>query len=280
MLHQHSTLNCKGLLLDLSNPIVMGILNVTPDSFFDGGKYSSDLQILKQAEKMINEGAKILDIGGMSSRPGAEIIDTSEELQRVLPTIRAISKTFPNTIQSIDTINSIVAAEAVANGASIINDISAGSLDKKMFQTVAELDVPYILMHMKGKPNNMQENPVYDDVVVEILDFLIEKIGQLRNLGVKDIIIDLGFGFGKEIDDNFRLLKSMHAFKILEFPILAGISRKSFIYKTLNTDVEGALAGTIALNMFALDQGAKILRVHDVKEAVDTIKIWESLNNI
>ncbi len=280
MLQQHSTLNCKGKLVDLSKPIVMGVLNITPDSFFDGGKYTRLDHALMQAERMLKEGARILDIGGMSSRPGAEIIDEEEELRRVLPVIDEILKSYRDTIISIDTVNSKVARMAVLHGASIINDISAGSIDSDLIQTVADLDVPYILMHMKGKPANMQENPEYDDVIIEVMDFLIKKVGQLRSYGIKDIIIDPGFGFGKEIEHNFRLLKNMHAFKILDLPILAGISRKSFIYKTLNISPKDALAGTIALHMTALDQGAKIIRAHDVKEAIQTIQLWQELNNV
>ena len=280
MLDHQTTLNCKGKLLDLSHPIVMGILNLTPDSFYDGGKYNSASVILKQTEKMLEEGATILDIGGMSSRPGAQIIDTEEELQRVIPAIKMILKNFPDTTLSIDTIRSKVAIEAVNHGVSMVNDISAGNLDPEMFQSIANLEVPYILMHMQGKPTDMQQNPAYENVVLEILDFFIGKVGKLRSLGVKDIIIDPGFGFGKEIEHNFRLLKNLHAFKILEIPVLAGISRKSFIYKTLDIKPKEALTGTIALHMTALDQGATILRVHDVKEAVETIKIWQVLQNI
>ena len=280
MLYQPTTLNCKGKLLDLSSPKVMGILNTTPDSFYDGGQFQNEKSILDQAEKMILEGVDIIDIGGMSSRPGAEIIGTEKELQRVIPAIQSIIKAFPESIISIDTINSKVAKEAVSAGASIINDISAGILDEQMFDTVAALKVPYVLMHMKGKPNNMQKAPVYDDVLTEVLDFLIERVGKLRLLGVKDIVIDPGFGFGKEIEHNFRLIRHLHVFRMMELPILAGISRKSFIYKTLNSSAEGALTGTIALHMVALDEGAKILRVHDVKAAVETIKIWESLQNV
>ncbi len=280
MLYQPTTLNCKGKLLDLSSPKVMGILNTTPDSFYDGGQFQNEKSILDQAEKMILEGVDIIDIGGMSSRPGAEIIGTEKELQRVIPAIQSIIKAFPESIISIDTINSKVAKEAVSAGASIINDISAGILDEQMFDTVAALKVPYVLMHMKGKPNNMQKAPVYDDVLTEVLDFLIERVGKLRLLGVKDIVIDPGFGFGKEIEHNFRLIRHLHVFRMMELPILAGISRKSFIYKTLNSSAKGALTGTIALHMVALDEGAKILRVHDVKAAVETIKIWESLQNV
>lgn len=279
MLYEQTTLNCKGKLIDLSEPIVMGVLNVTPDSFFDGGQYTSEAQIILQTEKMLNDGATIIDVGGMSSRPGARVIKVEEELDRVLPAIQAIRQAFPNTLISIDTVRAKVAEEAVKHGASLINDISAGSLDEAMFQTVANLKVPYILMHMQGRPETMQDQPVYKDVILEVIDFMIEKIGQLRGLGVKDLVIDPGFGFGKEISHNFQLLKKMHAFKILEVPILAGISRKSFIYNTLNISPEEALTGTTALHMIALEQGAKILRVHDVKEAVQTIKIWQALEN-
>ena len=277
MLHQQYTLNCKGKLLDLSHPIVMGILNVTPDSFYDGGKYVSDTSILEKAAKMLEEGAQIIDIGGMSSRPGAEIISVQEELDRVLPSIEMIMKHYPEAIISIDTIRSAVAKQAVQSGASIINDISAGKFDDQLFQTVADLEVPYILMHMQGKPKDMQENPAYKDIALEVLDFMIAQVGQLRALGVKDICIDPGFGFGKSLDHNYQLLKKMHIFKILELPILAGISRKSMIYKLLNTTPDKALNGTSALHMIALQEGARILRVHDVREAVEVVQLWQQL---
>lgn len=277
MLHQQYTLNCKGKLLDLSHPIVMGILNVTPDSFYDGGKYVSDTSILEKGAKMLEEGAQIIDIGGMSSRPGAEIISIQEELDRVLPNIEMIMKHYPEAIISIDTIRSAVAKQAVQSGASIINDISAGKFDDQLFQTVADLDVPYILMHMQGKPKDMQENPAYKDIALEVLDFMIAQVGQLRALGVKDICIDPGFGFGKSLEHNYQLLKKMHIFKILELPILAGISRKSMIYKLLNTTPDKALNGTSALHMIALQEGARILRVHDVREAVEVVQLWQQL---
>ena len=273
MLFPKITLNCKGQLVSLEEPIVMGILNITPDSFFDGGQYTKDDSFLQQTEKMLAEGAKIIDIGGMSSRPGAEIIDTSEELDRVIPVIEKITQYFPNTIISIDTIRSVVAKAAVEAGASIINDISAGKLDEDFYQTVANLDVPYILMHMLGKPKNMQDNPTYEDISLTILDFFIKEVGKLRELGIKDIILDPGFGFGKTIDHNYEILNKLHTFQILDLPILAGMSRKSMIYKFLGTSSQTALNGTTALNMVALQQGAKILRVHDVKEAVETIKL-------
>ena len=278
MLHPKSTLNCNGQLIDLSEPIIMGVLNVTPDSFFDGGKYKNGEALLQQVGKMISAGAMIIDVGGMSSRPGAEIINVSEELSRVIPIIKQIKEHFPTIIISIDTVRSEVARQSVAAGASIINDISAGSIDDQMFETVAELNVPYILMHMQGKPENMQQHPDYQDVTKNVLDFFIEKIGELRALGVKDIILDPGFGFGKTIQHNYQLLQNFAIFKILDLSLLAGISRKSMIYKVLGSTPEEALNGTTVLNTLALERGAKILRVHDVKEAKETITLWKQLN--
>lgn len=280
MLNPHLTLNCKGKILSLNDPIVMGILNVTPDSFFDGGKHNSDKAIIEQAEKMILEGAKIIDIGGMSSRPGAKIISESAELKRILPAIKGIHSEFPEVIISIDTVNANVAKEAVNAGASIVNDISAGKLDPKMYQTVAQLETPYILMHMKGLPSGMQSNPNYENVVQEILDFFIWEIEKLQISGIKDIVLDVGFGFGKTVQHNYDLLKSMHVFKMLDYPILAGISRKSMICKVLKINPKHALNGTTALHMVALQQGAKILRVHDVKEAMEVIALWKALERV
>jgi dihydropteroate synthase len=278
MLHPKSTLNCNGQLIDLSEPIIMGVLNVTPDSFFDGGKYENVKALLQQVGKMISAGAMIIDVGGMSSRPGAEIINVSEELSRVIPIIKQIKEHFPTIIISIDTVRSEVARQSVAAGASIINDISAGSIDDQMFETVAELNVPYILMHMQGKPEDMQQDPDYQDVTKNVLDFFIEKIRELRALGVKDIILDPGFGFGKTIQHNYQLLQNFAIFKILDLSLLAGISRKSMIYKVLDSTPEEALNGTTVLNTLALERGAKILRVHDVKEAKETITLWKQLN--
>ncbi|MCH2082575.1 MAG: dihydropteroate synthase [Saprospiraceae bacterium] len=258
----------------------MGILNITPDSFFDGGKYMSNTSILGKATKMLEEGAQIIDIGGMSSRPGADFISVQEELDRILPAVEIINKHYPETIISIDTIRSAVAKQAVSSGACIINDISAGKFDDELFQTVAQLKVPYILMHMQGQPKNMQTNPDYKDIALEVLDFMIEKVGQLRALGVKDICIDPGFGFGKSLQHNYQLLKKMHIFKILELPILCGLSRKSMIYKLLNTTPDKALNGTSALHMIALQEGAKILRVHDVREAFEVIQLWQNLEKV
>ncbi|MEN0003951.1 MAG: dihydropteroate synthase [Bacteroidota bacterium] len=277
MLHAQTTLNCKGFLLDLSTPIVMGILNVTPDSFYDGGKYQKDTAILRQVEKMLEEGAAIIDIGGMSSRPGAEIISVDEELGRVIPVVTAIHREFPAALLSVDTIRGKVAKTAVEAGAHLINDISAGRLDESMYPTIAELKVPYILMHMKGQPKTMQQQTQYQDLVEEILDFLIAEVGKLKTMGIVDIVIDPGFGFGKTVGQNFELLKKMHVFHILGLPILAGLSRKSMIYKSLNITAADALNGTTALNMVALQQGARILRVHDVQAAVETIKLWQQL---
>ncbi len=277
MLFQQTTLNCKGKLLDLSTPLVMGILNVTPDSFYDGGRLDSDKKILTQTEKMIREGAAIIDVGGVSTRPGALAISLEEELERTIPVIRMLHKEFPETVLSIDTFRSAVAEAAFEHGASIINDISAGSFDEKMFSVVGKLGLPYVLMHIQGSPENMQKNPEYENVVEEVLGFMIAKIAELRNAGVKDIIIDPGFGFGKTVTHNFELLKNLHVFKILELPILVGISRKSMICKVLNVNPENALNGTTALHIVALQQGTKIIRAHDVKEALQTIRLFQQL---
>jgi dihydropteroate synthase len=274
MLFQQTTINCNGQLVSLETPVVMGILNITPDSFYDGGKHQLLDGQLRQVEKMLKEGATFIDIGGMSSRPGAETISVEEELRRVMPVIEKVLDKFPETLISIDTIHSEVASATVSAGASIVNDISAGRMDNKMYEMVASLGTPYILMHMQGEPQKMQENPTYQNVTLEVLDFFIQEIGKLRSLGVKDIIVDPGFGFGKTVEHNYELLKKMHVFKMLEVPILAGISRKSMICKVLKVNPEKALNGTTALHIVALQQGAKILRVHDVKEAVECIRLF------
>ncbi|MCG8332371.1 MAG: dihydropteroate synthase [Chitinophagales bacterium] len=280
MLYQQQTLNCKGRLLSLEQPVIMGILNITPDSFFDGGKYNQESSILAQTEKMLQEGASIIDVGGMSSRPGAEVISVEEELQRVIPVIKSIHHNFPEALISIDTVQSRVAIESITAGAHIVNDISAARIDPQMYSTVAKLGVPYILMHMQGKPNNMQDAPNYDNVVQQVLDFLIQEVGKLRALGVKDILLDPGFGFGKTVEHNYELLKKLSALKITGLPILAGVSRKSMICKVLKVNPDKALNGTTALNMIALQQGASILRVHDVKEARETIRLWQQLESV
>ncbi len=277
MFHPQTTLNCKGKLVSLEKPLVMGILNVTPDSFFDGGKHTGSSQQLRQVEKMLNEGATFIDVGGMSSRPGAEIIGIDEELRRVIPIIEAVGKECPEALISIDTIRSEVAKASVETGASMVNDISAGAFDEQLYETVAALGVPYVLMHMQGRPDTMQAAPNYSDVVQEVLDFFIREVGKLRQLGVKDILLDPGFGFGKTVEHNYQLLKKMHVFQVLDCPILAGISRKSMICKVLNINPEQALNGTTALHMVALQQGVKILRAHDVKEALEVIRLWEQM---
>ena len=277
MLEPQTTLNCNGRLLSLAEPLIMGIINVTPDSFHDGGVHTDQKLMLKKVEEMLAAGAAIIDVGGMSSRPGAEIITVEEELKRVIPAITAINKHFSEAIISIDTIHGQVARAAVVAGAAIINDISAGKTDSTMYPTVAELGVPYILMHMKGQPKNMQQQATYKNVRTAVLDFFIQEISKLRALGVNDIIVDPGFGFGKSLSHNYQLLNYLHIFKILDVPILAGLSRKSMIYKALGLTPAAALNGTSVLNLVALQQGASILRVHDVKEAKQTIQLFQLL---
>jgi dihydropteroate synthase len=278
MLFPQTTLNCNGDLLDVEKPIVMGILNITPDSFFDGGRFQSEKAILTQVEKMLSEGAAIIDIGGMSSRPGAAFVSNEEEIQRVVPAIQAIKKTFPEAILSVDTWRSEVAKVSIEEGAGIINDISGGQFDEQLFEIVANFkNVPFVLMHIKGTPDSMQRAPHYDNVLEEILKYFIEKAGRLRELGVKDIVLDPGFGFGKTIEHNYEILKNMHVFQIMEMPILAGISRKSMIYKYLDILPSETLSATSTLHLVALQQGAKILRAHDVKEAIEVIKLYKML---
>ncbi|WP_288956647.1 dihydropteroate synthase [uncultured Polaribacter sp.] len=272
------TINCKGKLVDLSSPKVMGILNITPDSFYDGGKYKNTSDILSQTEKMLTEGATFIDVGAYSSRPGAKHISEEEELQRIVPVINLLVKEFPEIIISVDTFRSKIATETIETGAAIVNDISGGNMDAKMFETVAKLQVPYILMHMLGTPQNMQKNPVYDDVTKDIISFFAEQIHKLHQLKLNDAIIDVGFGFGKTIPHNFEILKNLSLFKSLDAPILAGISRKSMLYKTLDITAQEALNATTSANTIALLNGANILRVHDVKEAMETIKIVEQIS--
>lgn len=274
------TLNCKGRLLVVDKPLVMGIINVTPDSFYELSRKQSIDGLLQQAELMINDGAAILDIGGQSSRPGSEPVNEDEELKRVIPAIEAISGRFRDVIISIDTYYAGVANKAVEAGASIINDISAGSMDAEMIATAANLKVPYVLMHMQGTPGDMQHAPYYENVTREVLDFFIAKTDELRKAGVNDIIIDPGFGFGKTIVHNFELLRNLGFFKMLNCPLLVGISRKSTIYKTLNITPDQALNGTTVLNTVSLMNGASILRVHDVKEAVQAVKLVVAMNEV
>ncbi|MFV0530935.1 MAG: dihydropteroate synthase [Flavobacteriales bacterium] len=273
------TINCKGKLIDLNTPKVMGILNITPDSFFDGGKYMCKSALLHQAEKMLQEGAHFMDVGSYSSRPGADHISEEEEIKRLIPAIELLMKHFPDSLISVDTFRSVVAKKAIEAGASLINDISGGEMDSLMFQMVADLQVPYILMHMKGTPQNMQQNPFYEDIILEVNQYFAEKVSQLRNLGVHDIILDAGFGFGKTLKHNYQLLKNHELIGFGELPILTGISRKSMIYTTLNTTPQKSLNGTTVLNTIALQKGASILRVHDVKEAMECIQLIETLQS-
>lgn len=273
-------INAGGRLLDLEIPKVMGILNITPDSFYSGSRYNTDDEILKAATRMLEDGAEILDVGGYSSRPGAKDISAAEESNRVLKVIKLINRECPEAIISVDTFRAEIAREAIVEcGASIINDISGGDADINMFQVVRNLNVPYIMMHMKGDPRTMQNMTVYEDIVADILKWFGERIFTLKSAGVKDIIIDPGFGFGKTIEHNFELLRRLGDFSIAGLPVLVGISRKSMIWKTLNIDAEGALNGTTAINAIALFNGADILRVHDVKEAVETIKLIDKIKN-
>lgn len=271
------TINCNGQLIDLEIPKVMGILNVTPNSFFDGGKYKNETEILSQVEKMLGDGATFIDVGAYSTKPNAEFVSEEEELKRVVPIVNLIVKKFPNTFISIDTFRSEVAKICTENGAALINDISAGSLDDKMFQVVANYDVPYIMMHMRGTPQTMQTLIHYDDIVKEILFYFSEKVSKARSFGINDLIIDPGFGFAKTLEQNFEIVQKLELFKILDLPLLTGFSRKSMIYKTLNNKAEEALNGTTVLNAIALTKGAKILRVHDVKEAVECVKLFEKV---
>ena len=272
-------INCNGKLVDLSSAKIMGILNITPDSFFDGGKYNVPSHIISQVEKMLNEGATFIDVGAYSSRPGAKHISEEEELNRILPVIQLLAKEFSDIIISVDTFRSKIAEHCIDNGASLVNDISAGSMDSNMFITIAKLQVPYIIMHIQGTPKNMQSNPTYNDIVNEVLFYFSKKIVELRDLGVNDIITDVGFGFGKTLEHNYHLLKNLSLFKNLEVPILAGVSRKSMLFKPLNISPKEALNATTSANTIALLNGANILRVHDVKEAMQAIKVVELLNN-
>lgn len=271
------TINCKGTLLDLNSPKVMGILNITPDSFYDGGMYKDEISILNQTEKMLVDGATFIDVGAYSSRPGAAEVSEEEELKRIVPVIELLIKKFPDIIISVDTFRSKVAKETICSGAAIINDISGGNLDSKMYETIAKLKVPYILMHMAGTPKTMQNNPTYEDVTKDLIYFFSEKIDQLHRLNISDIIIDVGFGFGKTIEHNFQLLRNMSVFQHLDKPILAGLSRKSMLYKTLDITAQEALNATTSANTIALLNGANILRVHDVKEAVEAVTLVNQL---
>lgn len=273
------TINCKGKLIDLTSPKVMGILNITPDSFYDGGARKNEKAVLSHVAQMLTEGATFIDVGAYSSRPNADHVSEDDELKRILPIVHIILETFPETLLSIDTFRSKVAKACVEAGACMINDISAGKLDDNMLQTVANLRVPYIMMHMRGNPKTMQQQTDYDDVLNSILLYFSERIAAAKALGIIDIMVDPGFGFAKNIKQNFEILNKLELFKMIEKPLLIGVSRKSMIYKTLETSAKEALNGTSVLNTIALQKGASILRVHDVKEAMECITLTNALRS-
>lgn len=272
------TINCKGKLIDLASPKVMGILNITPDSFYDGGAHKNEVEVLNHVERMLSEGATFIDVGAYSSRPNADHVNEIDELKRILPIVKLILKEFPETLLSIDTFRSEIAKQCIEAGACMINDISAGKLDEHMLQTIADLHVPYIMMHMRGTPQNMQQQTEYDNLLKDILFYFSERIAAAKAAGIIDIMVDPGFGFAKTLEQNFELLNKLELFKIIEKPLLVGISRKSMIYKTLETSAKEALNGTSVLNTIALQKGASILRVHDVKEATECITLVKSLS--
>lgn len=272
------TINCNGKLIDLTTPKVMGILNLTPDSFYDGGAHPHEADILRHVESMLEQGADFIDIGAYSSRPNAVHITETEELQRLLSIITLLTKTFPDILISVDTFRSEVAKQAVYAGACMVNDISAGKMDKQMLQTIADLKTPYIMMHMKGTPQNMQEHTNYSHLIKEMRYYFSERLAAARALGIIDIIIDPGFGFSKTLAQNYEVLKNLELFGIFEKPILVGISRKSMIYKPLHTTAAQALNGTTILNTVALQKNTSILRVHDVREAKECIDLMQQLN--
>lgn len=276
----NKSVNIGGKLLQLDIPIVMGIVNITPDSFYSGSRKETLNDAIKQAEQILEDGGTIIDIGGQSTAPTSSMLDASEELKRISPIIREIRKTFPNAILSIDTFYSEVAKAAVEEfGVNIINDISGGQIDDMMFETVAKLNVPYILMHMRGTPQTMQQLTNYNNLLKDIFYYFSQKVSQLNQLGANDIIIDPGFGFSKTVEQNYKLMANLKYFDIFELPLMVGISRKTMIYKLLDTTPSESLNGTTALNTFALNSGANILRVHDVKQAVECIKIYDKILN-
>ena len=271
------TINCKGNLIDLSTPKVMGVINLTPDSFYDGGKLTSEKEILLQANKMLQEGATFLDLGAYSSRPGAQFVSEKEEIHRLLPVIKILLNEFPETLLSIDTFRSNVANESIYAGASLINDISAGTLDDHMFKIIAQHQVPYVMMHMRGTPETMMQNTDYTDLTKEVIYYFSERIAKARSFGINDLIVDPGFGFSKTLDQNYELFNDLELFRHLNVPLLIGISRKSMIQKKIKTTAADSLNGTTALHAIAIQKGASILRVHDVKEAFETINLLQNL---
>ena len=272
------TINCKGTLIDLATPKVMGIINVTPDSFYDGGATTLESEIISQASQMLEQGATFLDVGGYSSRPGATDITEKQEINRVVPAIEAIIREFPRALISIDTFRSKVAKQAIKAGACIVNDISAGKLDPKMLQTIGELQIPYCMMHMRGTPQTMKTLTEYQNITKQVLFYFSERVAAARAHNINDIIVDPGFGFAKTTEQNFELLNHLELFETLDLPILAGVSRKSMVYKTLDISAKEALNGTTALHMVALQKGARILRVHDVKPAKECVTLFKQLN--
>jgi len=273
------TINCKGTLIDLSTPKVMGILNITPDSFYDGGHYKNEVSILNQVEKMLNEGATFIDLGAYSSRPGADQVSETEELKRIIPIVELLVAKFPDINLSIDSFRSDIVKKCIGAGAAMVNDISAGKLDSTMLETVGKLNVPYIMMHMKGTPQTMQRFTDYEDLFKDIIYYFSERITEARSHKINDIIIDPGFGFSKTLEQNYELLNNLELLNIIGLPILVGVSRKSMIYKLLNNSPNEALNGTTSLNTIALLNAAKILRVHDVKEAMECVKLTNQLNS-
>jgi len=273
-LKRKNSINLNGRLLDLSQPVVMGIINVTPDSFFDGGKYKTEKKVVKRAEEILEQGGAVIDIGAVSTKPGSEGISTKDEIERLLPAVKAVKKEFPNAFISIDTYRSWVALKIIEEcGPCMVNDVSGGNFDDHMFDTIGKLGVPYVLMHMQGTPLKMQQNPEYGDIIRDISMFFTEQVKKLTKAGVKDVIIDPGFGFGKNLDHNYELLNRLDSFKVFQLPLLVGISRKSMICKLLNIKPDDALNGTSVVNTLALMGGADILRVHDVSEAVEAVRI-------
>ena len=279
-LKRKNTINLNGRLIDLSKPIVMGILNVTPDSFFDGGKYKTVKKVVNRAEEILEQGGTIIDIGAVSTKPGSEGISTKDEIERLLPAVKAVRKEFPHAFISIDTYRSWVALKVIEDcGPCIVNDVSGGNFDPHMFDTIGKLGVPYILMHMLGTPLKMQDNPVYEDIIRDISLFFTDRVKQLNKAGVKDVIIDPGFGFGKTLQQNYELLNRLDSFKVFQLPVMVGVSRKSMINKLLGTKPEEALNGTSVINTLALMGGADLLRVHDVREAVEAVRIMNMVRS-
>jgi len=279
-LKRKSTINLNGRILDLASPVVMGILNVTPDSFFDGGKYKTEKKVLRRAEDILEQGGLVIDIGAVSTQPGSEGISTKEEIDRLLPAVKAVKKAFPDAFVSIDTYRSWVALKVIEEcGPCMVNDVSGGNFDVHMFDTIGKLGVPYILMHMQGTPLKMQENPEYEDIIREISQFFTDQVKKLTKAGVKDVIIDPGFGFGKNLDHNYELLNRLDSFKVFQLPLMIGVSRKSMICKLLGKTADEALNGTSVVNTLALMGGADLLRVHDVREAAEAVRILNMLRS-